>query len=230
MARFMRKVRVGAVVRTNQDKTAIVEMVWKQRHRLYRKQMRRVARFYVHDPENQCRLGDTVRIEETRRISKNKHWRLMEILERKQIAEVRPIDVETDVSLEMTQPRVLAAEVRAEAAASEAVNEEPAGEEPEAAEEEIEEGTVAEEEPEEEAAEQPEEEPAEEEQEPEEEAIEEEPEPAEEEPEPAGEEGEAEVEDESEAEEPEADEPDADDAEAEDDPDAAEPDEQEDKE
>ena len=72
MARSMRKVRVGAVVRTNQDKTAIVEMVWKQRHRIYRKQMRRVARFYVHDPENQCRLGDTVRIEETRKISKNK--------------------------------------------------------------------------------------------------------------------------------------------------------------
>ena len=215
MARFMRKVRVGAVVRTNQDKTAIVEMVWKQRHRLYRKQMRRVARFYVHDPENQCCLGDTVRIEETRRISKNKHWRLMEILERKQIAEVRPIDVETDVSLEMTQPRVLAAEVRAEAAASEAVDEEPAGEEPEAADEEIEEETVAEEEPEEEAAEQPEEEPAEEEQEPEEEAIEEEPEPAEEE-------AEAEVEEESETEEPEADEPDADDAEAEDDSDAGE--------
>jgi len=223
VARFMRKVRVGAVVRTNQDKTAIVEMVWKQRHRLYRKQMRRVARFYVHDPENQCCLGDTVRIEETRRISKNKHWRLMEILERKQIAEVRPIDVETDVSLEMTQPRVLAAEVRAEAAASEAVDEEPAGEEPEAADEEIEEETVAEEEPEEEAAEQPEEEPAEEEQEPEEEAIEEEPEPAEEE-------AEAEVEEESETEEPEADEPDADDAEAEDDSDAGEPDEQEDKE
>jgi len=226
VARFMRKVRVGAVVRTNQDKTAIVEMVWKQRHRLYRKQMRRVARFYVHDPENQCRLGDTVRIEETRRISKNKHWRLMEILERKQIAEVRPIDVETDVSLEMTQPRVLAAEVRAEAAASEAVNEEPAGEEPEAAEEEIEEGTVAEEEPEEEAAEQPEEEPAEEEPEPAEEELE----PAGEELEPAGEGAEAEVEEESEAEEPEADEPDADDAEAEDDPDAGEPDEQEDKE
>ena len=200
MARFMRKVRVGAVVRTNQDKTAIVEMVWKQRHRLYRKQMRRVARFYVHDPENQCCLGDTVRIEETRRISKNKHWRLMEILERKQIAEVRPIDVETDVSLEMTQPRVLAAEVRAEAAASEAVDEEPAGEEPEAADEEIEEEAVAEEEP------------------------------AAEEPEPAEEEAEAEVEEESETEEPEADEPDADDAEAEDDSDAGEPDEQEDKE
>jgi len=139
VAKSMRKVRVGAVVRTNQDKTAIVEMVWKQRHRLYRKQMRRVARFYVHDPENQCRLGDTVRIEETRRISKNKHWRLMEILERKQIAEVRPIDLETDVAPEMTQPRILAAEARAEATAAEAseepeseVVEEEAAEEPEA--------------------------------------------------------------------------------------------------
>ena len=127
MAKSMRKVRVGAVVRTNQDKTAIVEMVWKQRHRLYRKQMRRVARFYVHDPENQCRLGDTVRIEETRRISKNKHWRLMEILERKQIAEVRPIDLETDVAPEITQPRILAAEARAEATAAEA-SEEPEAE------------------------------------------------------------------------------------------------------
>ena len=113
MAKSMRKVRVGAVVRTNQDKTAIVEMVWKQRHRIYRKQMRRVARFYVHDPENQCRLGDTVRIEETRRISKNKHWRLLEILERRQVADVRPIDLETDVGQDITQPRVAAAEARA---------------------------------------------------------------------------------------------------------------------
>ena len=123
MARSMRKVRVGAVVRTNQDKTAIVEMVWKQRHRIYRKQMRRVARFYVHDPENQCRLGDTVRVEETRRISKNKHWRLIEILERKQVADVRPIDLETDVGQDITQPRVTAAEARS-ASVNEASDEE----------------------------------------------------------------------------------------------------------
>ena len=123
MARSMRKVRVGAVVRINQDKTAIVEMVWKQRHRLYRKQMRRVARFYVHDPLNQCQPGDTVRIEETRRISKNKHWRLMAILERKLVADVRPIDLETDVGQEITQPRIVAAEARAEAAVADAVEE-----------------------------------------------------------------------------------------------------------
>ena len=210
MARSMRKVRVGAVVRTNQDKTAIVEMVWKQRHRLYRKQMRRVARFYVHDPENQCRLGDTVRIEETRRISKNKHWRLMEILERKQIAEVRPIDLETDVAPEMTQPRILAAEARAEVTAAEAseepeaeVIEEEAVEEPEAEEE-----TPEDEAPEEDAFEEDsiEEETADEE-------TEEEPEPAEE-PEVV-------------EEEPAADEPQEDEAEDDESSDSEEPDEQE---
>ncbi len=142
MARTMRKVRTGAVVRTNGDKTAIVEMVWKQRHRIYRKQMRRVARFYVHDPENQCRLGDTVKIEETRPISKNKHWRLLEIVDRRQVADVRPIDVETDIAPEMTQPRVLAAEARAEAAGDgddetteETIEEEPVAEEESVAEE-----------------------------------------------------------------------------------------------
>ena len=97
MAKQMRKVRVGSVVGTRMDRTAVVEMVWKQRHRIYRKQMRRVARFYIHDPENQCRVGDTVRIQETRPISKTKHWRLLEILQRRQIAEVRPIELETDI-------------------------------------------------------------------------------------------------------------------------------------
>ena len=220
MARSMRKVRVGAVVRTNQDKTAIVEMVWKQRHRLYRKQMRRVARFYVHDPENQCRLGDTVRIEETRRISKNKHWRLMEILERKQIAEVRPIDLETDVAPEMTQPRILAAEARAEVTAAEAseepeaeVIEEEAVEEPEAEEE-----TPEDEAPEEDAFEEDsiEEETADEE-------AEEEPEPAEE-PEVVEEEPAA---DEPQEDKAEDDEPQENDTEADESSDSEEPDEQE---
>ena len=96
VTRTNRKIRTGSVVRVKQDKTAVVEMVWKQRHRLYHKQVRRVARFYVHDPERQCQLGDLVRIEETRPISKTKHWRLLEILERRQVAEVRPIELEGD--------------------------------------------------------------------------------------------------------------------------------------
>ena len=95
----MRKVRTGSVVRTRMDKTAVVELVWKQRHRLYRKQVRRVARFHVHDPLNQCRLGDVVRIQEVRPVSKTKRWRLLEILERHQVAEVRPIDLEADAEI-----------------------------------------------------------------------------------------------------------------------------------
>lgn len=101
MAKEMRKVRTGAVIRTGMEQTAVVELVWKQRHRLYRKQMRRVTRFYVHDPENQCRVGDTVRIQETRPISKTKHWRLMEILHRRQVAEVQPIELETNLDAEI---------------------------------------------------------------------------------------------------------------------------------
>jgi small subunit ribosomal protein S17 len=102
MAKQMRKVRVGSVVGTRMDKTAVVEMVWKQRHPIYQKQMRRVARFYVHDPESQCQIGDTVRIQETRPVSKTKHWRLLEILQRRQVAEVRPIELESDVEPVMT--------------------------------------------------------------------------------------------------------------------------------
>ncbi len=94
MAITMRKVRVGSVVATRMDKTAVVELVWKQRHRVYRKQMRRVTRFYVHDPDNQCRIGDTVRIQETRPISRTKHWRLLDIMARREVADVRPIDLE----------------------------------------------------------------------------------------------------------------------------------------
>jgi small subunit ribosomal protein S17 len=97
MAKQMRKVRTGAVVRTTMEKTAVVEMVWKQPHPVYNKPMRRVARFYVHDPQSQCQVGDLVRIEETRPISKTKHWRLMEVVERRQVADVRPIELETDV-------------------------------------------------------------------------------------------------------------------------------------
>ena len=100
MAKAMRKIRVGSVVSTRMDKTAVVEYVWKQRHRVYRKQMRRVTRFYVHDPEDQCRIGDTVRIQETRPISRTKHWRLLEITARREVADVRPIDLETDVAIE----------------------------------------------------------------------------------------------------------------------------------
>ena len=102
MAKQMRKIRTGEVVSTTMDKTAVVELVWKIRHPIYRKQMRRVTKLYLHDPEQQCRVGDLVKIQETRPISKTKHWRLLEILQRRQIAEVQAIELEREITPMMT--------------------------------------------------------------------------------------------------------------------------------
>ena len=102
MAKQMRKVRTGEVVSTTMDKTAVVELVWKIRRPIYRKQMRRVTKLYLHDPEQQCKVGDLVKIQETRPISKTKHWRLLEILQRRQIAEVQAIELEREITPMMT--------------------------------------------------------------------------------------------------------------------------------
>ncbi len=110
MAKVMRKVRVGSVVGTRMDKTAVVELVWKQRHRVYRKQMRRVTRFYVHDPEEQCQIGDMVRIQETRPISRTKHWRLLNILSRREVVDIRPIELEGDSIIETSEDRSVASD------------------------------------------------------------------------------------------------------------------------
>jgi len=77
-----RKVREGLVVSDVQDKTAIVETVDRVRHRRYAKTMQRTKRLHVHDEENQLNVGDRVRVQETRPMSKLKRWRLVEILER----------------------------------------------------------------------------------------------------------------------------------------------------
>ena len=77
-----RKVREGFVVSDVQDKTAIVETVDRVRHRRYAKTVQRTKRLHVHDEENQMNVGDRVRVQETRPLSKLKRWRLLEILER----------------------------------------------------------------------------------------------------------------------------------------------------
>ena len=77
-----RKVREGFVVSDVQDKTAIVETVDRVRHRRYDKTVQRTKRLHVHDEENQLSVGDRVRVQETRPLSKMKRWRLLEILER----------------------------------------------------------------------------------------------------------------------------------------------------
>ncbi|HAB56983.1 MAG: 30S ribosomal protein S17 [Actinobacteria bacterium] len=77
-----RKVREGIVVSDKMDKTAVVETIDRVRHRRYAKTVQRNKKLHVHDEENTLNIGDRVRVQETRPLSKNKRWRLVEILER----------------------------------------------------------------------------------------------------------------------------------------------------
>ena len=80
--RAARKVREGVVASTAMDKTAVVVVTTRKPHPLYKKTMVRTSRLYVHDEGYELRAGDRVRIVETRPLSKQKRWRLVEILER----------------------------------------------------------------------------------------------------------------------------------------------------
>jgi small subunit ribosomal protein S17 len=77
-----RKVREGLVVSTAMDKTAVVAVTERVRHARYAKTVQRTRKLYVHDAENEASNGDRVRVAETRPLSKNKRWRLVEIVER----------------------------------------------------------------------------------------------------------------------------------------------------
>lgn len=80
--RNVRKVRVGKVVSDKMDKTVVVAVERKVPHVLYNKPMVSTKRFKAHDENNECQIGDTVKIVETRPLSKDKCWRVVEILER----------------------------------------------------------------------------------------------------------------------------------------------------
>ncbi len=77
-----RKVREGLVASSSMEKTAVVEIIERVRHPRYFKTMQRTKRLYVHDENNDMRVGDRVRVQETRPMSKLKRWRLLEVLER----------------------------------------------------------------------------------------------------------------------------------------------------
>ena len=75
-----RKTRVGKVVSDIQDKTIVVEIMSRTTHKRYKKVVKTRVRYAAHDEKNEAKKGDMVRIAETRPISKNKHWRLLEII------------------------------------------------------------------------------------------------------------------------------------------------------
>ncbi len=80
--RNLRKERVGQVTSNKMDKSITVSITRRIKHPIYGKFMRKTTKFMAHDEKNDCKIGDTVRIMETRPLSKNKRWRLVEVIER----------------------------------------------------------------------------------------------------------------------------------------------------
>lgn len=82
--RGRRKVRMGTVVSNKMDKTIVVAVETRTKHPLYGKTIKRTTKFKAHDENNECQIGDKVRIMETRPLSREKRWRLVEIIEKAQ--------------------------------------------------------------------------------------------------------------------------------------------------
>ena len=80
--RNLRKERTGVVFSNKMDKSITVAVRWKEKHPIYGKFVNKTKKYHVHDEKNECNVGDTVRIMETRPLSKTKRWRLVQIIER----------------------------------------------------------------------------------------------------------------------------------------------------
>ena len=82
MERNLRKTRTGKVLSNKMDKTIVVAVVDNVKHPLYNKIVKRTYKLKAHDENNECNIGDTVKVMETRPLSKDKRWRLVEVMER----------------------------------------------------------------------------------------------------------------------------------------------------
>jgi small subunit ribosomal protein S17 len=88
-----RKFRLGQVVSDKMDKTVVVAVETPKRHRLYKKTMKRVVKYKAHDEKNKCRTGDKVMIVETRPLSREKRWRVAEIIAKAEVVEISPEEI-----------------------------------------------------------------------------------------------------------------------------------------
>ena len=93
MTKEKRKARLGQVVSANMQKTAVVAVELTRRHPRYHRVVRRVTKFKVHDENGVAKTGDTVRMEEPRPLSREKRWRLVEVVTRRNVAEVKPTEI-----------------------------------------------------------------------------------------------------------------------------------------
>ncbi len=88
-----RKTRTGTVISDKMDKTVVVLVQRVGRHPLYKKVVRHTSKFKAHDEANACKVGDVVKIIETRPLSKEKRWRVAETISRKEVVEIKPADI-----------------------------------------------------------------------------------------------------------------------------------------
>jgi len=88
-----RKARIGRVVSDKMDKTVVVTVETLRHHPLYKKTIRRAVKYKAHDEKNECRIGDIVRIMETRPLSREKRWRVAEVITKKEVVEVQPEEI-----------------------------------------------------------------------------------------------------------------------------------------
>jgi len=88
-----RKTRLGFVVSDKMNKTVVVAVETPKRHPLYKKTIKRVVKYKAHDEENKCKRGDKVRIVETRPLSKDKRWRVVEIVSKGEVLELPPEEI-----------------------------------------------------------------------------------------------------------------------------------------
>ena len=90
----IKKTKVGQVLSNKMDKTVVVSVESYRHHPVYKKTIRNVVKYKVHDEKNECSIGDTVRIIETRPLSKEKHWRVSEIMIKAAAIDVKPEEIE----------------------------------------------------------------------------------------------------------------------------------------
>lgn len=124
------KLQTAVVIGTKMDKTVVVRIDRHKRNRLYGKQTSVTRKYKVHDENNECRLGDLVRISETRPLSREKRWRVVEVVQRGDVAEVAPREIGANI-IEETRAAAAAldaerAEATARAGAAAAAEEEEA--------------------------------------------------------------------------------------------------------
>ncbi len=104
-----RKIRLGQVVSDRMDKTVVVAVESPKHHPLYKKTIKRVVKYKAHDEKNECRVGDKVRIVETRPLSRQKRWRVAEIITKGEVVEISPEEI-TQEDLAKVQPEKKAKE------------------------------------------------------------------------------------------------------------------------